>query len=353
MKARPEIENAGRGDKITRVLWKWTKRLTLSLLALVLLAVAAAATHQFVATRSVDRTHPAPGKLFDVGGHRLHLHSQGSGRPPVVIDAGLSGASYDWETVAKGISAFTTVCTYDRAGYGWSDPGPQPRTSQQVVAELRNLLRQAKIEPPFILLGHSWGGLNVRLYASLHPEDVAGLVLVDAVNTDLDPVSAEPGRVSALYTLLYHTAFLGPQRLVIPGVIREPADDARALEFRLAMLNRTKSARAIYEELTGEANWLAVRSAMKPLGDLPTVVITTRLDPVRAANTNDVFPGGPHWRETQEALLRISRRSRLVIAETTEHNIQFDEPKLIVDAVREMVESVRANRRASLAIGVK
>lgn len=306
------------------------------------LAVVAAAYHA-LATNRIERQHPPPGQLVDVGGHRLHLLVRGEGSPTVVIDAGLAGASSDWEKVADGVATFTRVCTYDRAGYGWSDPGPRPRTSHRVVKELRLLLRKAGLEPPYLLLGHSWGGLNLRLYASLHPDEVAGLILVDALNLDLDPASAQPGVVPALYTVLNHTAFLGPQRWVTPGIIREPMHDRTALAFRLAMLNRTQSTRTIYDELTGQANWLEVRAALRHLGDLPVTVITTQLDPARTTNGTGV--GGPDWLKAQYALTNISHRSRLMVADTTAHDIQFHRPDQIVAAVREMLTALREPRK--------
>jgi pimeloyl-ACP methyl ester carboxylesterase len=327
---------------MTKRIVRWLCRLAVGgVVALILLATAAA-VWQAVATRNFERRHPAPGRLVDVGGHRLHFLVRGEGSPTVVIDAGLSGASSDWEKVADGVATFTRVCTYDRAGYGWSDVGPRPRTSQQVVEELRVLLNKAGLKPPYLLLGHSWGGLNLRLYASLHPEEVAGLILVDALNTDLHPVSAQPGAVPALYTLLNYTAFLGPQRWVTPGIIREPVDDPPAREFRLAMLNRTKSTRTIYDELTGQANWLQVRAALRHLGDLPVTVMTTQLDSARA--TNGTWVGGLDWLKAQYALTNLSHRSRLMVADTTEHDIQFHRPDQIVSAVREMVEQLPAAR---------
>ncbi len=161
----------------------------------------------------------------------------------VVIDAGLSGASYDWETVASGISVFTTVCTYDRAGYGWSDPSPHPRTSQQVVAELHTLLLRAGIETPFILLGHSWGGLNVRLLASQHPEEVAGLVLVEALNTDVLPTNAPLNQVPIMFKLLNATAWCGTGGLAVAGYVREPSGDPKRLHARQGMLTEWQSIR--------------------------------------------------------------------------------------------------------------
>lgn len=337
-----KADKTKRGPKVTRVLWKWTRRLAFSLLTVLLLTAVAGAIHQYVATRGLERKHPAPGKLFDVGGHRLHLHSQGSGSPTVVIDAGLSGASYDWETVARGISAFSQVCTYDRGGYGWSDPGPRPRTSQQVVAELRALLRQAKIEPPFIVVGHSWGGLNARLFASQHPEEVAGLVLVDAMNTDLLPKDPSFFQPPSVFRLLNATTWFGTTRLAVPTFVNEPSSDAQLLKMRQAMLSRTKSVHAIYDELTGQANWLVVRSELKPLGALPVAVISRRIE--ESSSTNSTVPSDQDWLRGQKALPAISRNSTFIMAHTEIHDIQFHEPELIVNAVREMVESVRARQ---------
>jgi pimeloyl-ACP methyl ester carboxylesterase len=210
---------------------RWVRRILIAGSSLVIALLAGGAAYQWIATRLTEQKHPAPGVLIDVGGRRLHIHSQGSGRPSVVIDAGLTGASYDWETVAAGIAKFTQVCTYDRAGYGWSDPGPRPRTSQQEAAELRTLLEKADVKAPFILLGHSWGGLNARLYASAYPDDIASLVLVDTVNTDLVPDTEPLGQVSSLFAFLNWTAYFGTPRLAVPRFINAPLNDPPALEF--------------------------------------------------------------------------------------------------------------------------
>jgi pimeloyl-ACP methyl ester carboxylesterase len=332
-----------RRQRNTSALWKWTRRLALGLLGAVLLVVLSGATYQFVATRNLERNHPAPGRWFDVGGHRLHLHSQGIGSPAVIIDAGLSGASYDWETVATGVSAFSLVCTYDRAGYGWSDPGPRPRTSQQVVAELRALLRQAKIEPPFILVGHSWGGLNARLFASQHPDEVAGLVLVDALNTDLLPPNSNFHKVSPALKFLKATAWCGSTWLAAPAFIQEPSNDRAALKLRQGMLSRAKSIRAICDELEGEANWLEVRSVLRPLGNLPVAVISRHI--VESPATNSLALTDQDWLQGQKALPQISSNSTFIMARTDIHDLQFHEPELIVNAVRQMVGSVRNSER--------
>lgn len=333
-------EAGKRRRRNTSVLWKWTRRLAFGLLGAVLLVVLSGATYQFVATRNLEHKHPAPGRLFDVGGHRLHLHSRGNGSPAVVIDAGLSGASYDWETVATEISAFSIVCTYDRACYGWSDPGPRPRTSQRAVAELRALLRAAKIEPPFILVGHSWGGLNARLFASQHPEEVAGLVLVDALNTDVLPPNSNFNEVTPVLKFLKATAWCGSTWLAAPAFIQEPSNDRAALTMRQGMLSRAKSIRAICDELEGEANWLEVRSGLRPLGNLPVTVISRHI--VERPATYSTGLTDQDWLRGQKALPQISSNSTFIMARTDVHDIQFHEPEQVVSAIRRMVESVRA-----------
>src|SRR6185295_10153254 len=125
---------------------------------------------------------PAPGRLVDLGGHRLHLHCTGRGAPTVVIENGFDELSTDWARVQERVARTSRICTYDRAGYGWSDPGPLPRTFDQINLELRDALRAAGEKAPLVLAGHSFGGAVVRQYAHTYGADVAGLVLVDIVS---------------------------------------------------------------------------------------------------------------------------------------------------------------------------
>ena len=123
---------------------------------------------------------PYPGKLINVGSHRLHIHCVGEGSPTVIIDSGIGGFSLEWEKIQGKLSSNYKMCSYDRAGYGWSEPGPRPRTTARISRELRVLLSEAAIQGPYILVGHSFGGYNIRYFASEYPELVAGMVFVDA-----------------------------------------------------------------------------------------------------------------------------------------------------------------------------
>ena len=131
----------------------------------------------------VARPRP-PGRLLDLGGHRLHVHCTGGGSPVVVVENGLGDFSFDWVLVQARVSRFTRICTYDRAGYAWSDPGPKPRTFAQINLELRDALRTLGERGPFVLVGHSFGGPVVRQFAAAYPDATAGMVLVDSVFED-------------------------------------------------------------------------------------------------------------------------------------------------------------------------
>src|SRR5580693_776956 len=134
----------------------------------------------FAQALAVPIAPPVPGKLVDLGGHRLHVSCQGSGRPTVVVENGLGDFSFDWVLVASRVSRIARICTYDRAGYAWSDPGPKPRTFAQLNLELRDALSKLGEQGPFVLVGHSYGGPAVRNFATTYPHEVAGIVLVDA-----------------------------------------------------------------------------------------------------------------------------------------------------------------------------
>ena len=147
--------------------------------ALLVLAVAGA-IYQAIATERAERAYPPPGQMVGVGGHSLHINCVGRGSPAVVLDAGSGGFSAHWVRVQRAGSGTTRVCSYDRAGMGWSEMGPEPRDAKQISNELHALLEGAGIEGPYVLVGHSYGGLYARIYAARYSEEVAGVALVDS-----------------------------------------------------------------------------------------------------------------------------------------------------------------------------
>ena len=186
---------------------------------LAVLGIAAVGGGYETVRESLDaRAYPMPGQLVDVGGHRLHLHCTGSGSPTVVLEPGQGGVSSDFAWIAPAVARDTTVCVYDRAGRGWSDAADGPQDGAQIAADLHTLLDRAHVPGPYVLAGHSFGGLYVLSFAAQFPDQVAGLVLLDSTapkpgpalptNTESDSVL---GRVSALLPAVAH---LGAGRLI-------------------------------------------------------------------------------------------------------------------------------------------
>jgi pimeloyl-ACP methyl ester carboxylesterase len=155
---------------------------TILIIGAVLMAIAfAGRAFQWWATARDAKRYPAPGRLVDIGTHRLHLREMGQGTPTVVFESGLMSTVLTWQSLQPEIAKITRTVSYDRAGLGWSDPGPMPRDAQRIVEELRELLKRSEIPPPYVLVGHSFAGLTTRLFAAEFPDEVAGLVLIDPV----------------------------------------------------------------------------------------------------------------------------------------------------------------------------
>jgi pimeloyl-ACP methyl ester carboxylesterase len=281
--------------------------------------------------------------LVSAGDHRLHLNLAGQGRPLVVLDAGLGGSSLDWSLVQPEVAKVTRVCSYDRAGYGWSDPGPAPRSSRRIVDELHVALANAGLEPPYILVGHSFGGFTVRFFAGHYPEEVAGLVLVDASHprqfkrlpARYRRLHDAQTRLSSLALLLARFGVLRALRLPVasPGLPPELRPMARALGFQ------TKAYAAAVGELT--AYWMSATQA-RFAPDLPDVPLT-----VLSRGFPGLVPGAPAnrfaevWQRLQAELATLTPRGELVIAERSGHCIQLDEPQLVIEAIWRMVAVVR------------
>ena len=319
-------------------------RLTLLGLALPALLIVAGLLYENVAGWLARRQYAAPGRLVSVGDHRLHLHCAGEGTPTVVLEAGAANASLSWHKVQPEIAKITRVCSYDRAGHGWSDTGPRPRTPSAIAGELHVLLRNAGIPGPYVMVGHSMGGLYARMFAARHREDVAALVLVDASHTDQAERLPAPLRGKQSQRKLHHRmmgAALGVPRLFgweFCGGGAPPA--VRAALYATECGPRFY--RTLKDEMGGDVGapeWNAAAlevAALGPLGDLPLTVLTA--DPER------VIPGVPADVEPelrralrvdmQQSLAGLSTESRLTVAKDSGHMIPYDRADAIVDAVR-------------------
>lgn len=299
--------------------------------------------------------YPAPGRLVDVGGHRLHLDCQGSGPPTVIFEGGLAAeAPVSWPLVHAEVARFAHACVYDRAGYGWSDPGALPRSAAVMVEELRSLLTAAEIPGPYVFVAHSFGGLVSRLFAATYPTEVAGMVLLDAAHEDQmerfprEAVEAvdlrKMARMMGVMARVFATGVpaLLHRRIPLQAEVPESlAEIARAL-----MVSRTGVAALVAEQQALEESQAQVRAAVKDVGDMPLVVLTHGRPaplPQHPTITPEVERRYEQvWRELQEELARTSSRGELIVAAESGHAIQLDQPELVVDAVRRVVESTKA-----------
>ncbi len=298
----------------------------------------AGAGYEAIASRGDASAYPPPGQLVDVGGYKLHLQCVGTGSPTVVLDAGLGGTSLDWSLVQAEIGQTTRVCAYDRAGMGWSESGPQPRTPEQNARELHTLLTNAGIEGPYVLVGHSLAGKNVRLFALLYPDQVAGMVLIDARSEYVDDRTspAESKAFKNLYAALasaYKVARgLGVMRLIGANVVGAPglSIETRAAIAMVAYAPRSQDA-GIAEANAREASD-APLAAAPSLGDRPLVVLASEQN----------MTGDPNWPEAQRLLAALSTQGQLIVPAGSSHYIHWDHPVVVIDAVQQVVEQVRA-----------
>jgi pimeloyl-ACP methyl ester carboxylesterase len=300
-----------------------------------------------IAKANMAKQNSAPGQLVDVGGYKMHINCTGQGSPTVILEAGMGSSYLSWALVQPEVARFARVCSYDRAGYGWSEPSPHPRTAIVEVEELHTLLVNANIEGPYVLVGHSLGGMNVRVYAHNYPDEVVAIILVDSFHEERpirNPELAKLNQASAgqyrLFMFLSSTGLMAllPQTIPNPGF---PADVYTQYQAVIATGNdfeTTVVEMNAVEESSAEVRALKITS----LGDMPLIVLSAgSLESIPSLSEAE----NQHLREEMQAqqseLAALSSNSKHVIAEQSGHMIQFDQPNLVIDAIREVVVAFR------------
>jgi pimeloyl-ACP methyl ester carboxylesterase len=294
------------------------RRVVIGAIVLIVVLLIAGSIYQRIAGNVPDGRYAPTGQLVDIGGRVLHIHCTGQGTPTVLLDAGLGLGAVTWQHVQPALSAITRVCSYDRAGYGWSSTGPSPRTAARVTGDLHVLLERAGIQGPLVMAGHSLGGLFIRHYAATYPADVAGMVLVDSTHEDQD---APPAAIRLMVSVLGRA-----------GVTRALFQfDDPGLN---AMYKSNRSLGATIEEFAAvEESENQTRQAHLSLGDKPLVVITS------GSNDSD-----PTWHRLQTELVSRSSAAKHIIATGSGHYVQDDRPQLVIDAIRDVVAATRQTR---------
>jgi pimeloyl-ACP methyl ester carboxylesterase len=307
----------------------WLGRIAVSIIGLLLVGY----IYEPIAESADAKAYPPPGQLVDVGGYRLHINCTGTGSPTVIIEAGLGDWSTSWGgTVQPEVSKTTRVCTYDRAGMGWSDPGPLPRDAAHFAKELHTLLQNANIPGPYVMVGHSLGGAAVRVFVHDYASEVAGVVLIESMNpkqgTQSPEILSQSESQSQPFSFQATLARFGVARLLVKVPAIAPSMPAGE-EAYYPLYILPQSFQTTDNEGQGMPASLAQAAAVKTFGDLPLIVLTGSL--------NDI----PGWTEWQSELLQLSSNSQQMFAEDSGHNIQVDEPQAAVAAILQMVQQVR------------
>jgi pimeloyl-ACP methyl ester carboxylesterase len=341
----------------------------LAVTGLVILGLAlTGAVYQSAGLSRDARRFPPPGRLIDVGDHRLHVVKRGRGAPTVVLESAIAASSVSWARVQAAVARFTAVCAYDRAGLAWSDPSRAPRTFGRVVDDLDAWLATLECATPYVLVGHSFGVFVCLTYAMDHPERVAGIVLVDPPSewmhldrrrsqmvrggvllSRIGGLLARLGVVRGCLALLtggapaaprFFVKVFGPttartvERLV--GEIRKLPAESHPVVQALWCQPKCFQAMADYLGMMPEAT--AAAEAIRSLGDMPVIVISS------GDQTPDVIAA-------HHELARTSSRGRVVVASKSGHWVPYDEPELIVDAIREIVDTFRRTHESAAHAG--
>jgi len=288
------------------------------------------AIYESLAEAAEVRAYPPPGQMVDVGGYRLHINCTGNGSPTVVIESGWGDSSASWGWVQPEVAKTTRICTYDRAGMGWSEVSPQPRTAREFAKELHTLLAKANEPGPYVLVGHSLGGYTVRVYAHDYPAEVAGLVLIDAQALPKSDVATpkpapKPGGTS-LPSLM---ARIGVARLLagpLGSIQNLPEVDKQAYK---ASAVTPRFVQTFLDEGMGMSEGGAQARAVTTLGDLPLIVLSRGKDQ------------DADWAASQAGFLQLSTDSQQLFADQSGHRIMIDQPEAAVAAIVKMVAQLR------------
>lgn len=335
--------------------------IALAILLIPVLAAGAGVIYQHRGRLRDLKTYPAPGRILESAGTRLHVQSMGSGQPTVVLESGIAASSVNWHNLQDRLAAFAHVIRYDRAGFAWSAGSRSPRTSSQMIEELRGALAAAGAEAPYILVGHSFGALLARLYAARFPKEVAGLVLIDSalIGEWAHPNPHNRARLERGIALSQRGATLC--RLgVVRGALTMLASGGR---FVPKLVGRASSGQgvSVLERLIGEVRklppelWPIVMSHWCRHESFESMGAHLRALPQVAQEVAEIETHGdlpmvvisgahlkPEGLEEHRQLAAMSSAGKHLIASQGAHWVHLDEPELVVNAIRDVVETVRS-----------
>ena len=318
-----------------------------------MIALVAGVVYEQLGERSDRERLPRIGRAVDIGGRSLNLFCSGKGTPAVIFDSGNGQPGYAWSSIQSEIAKDTQACWFDRAGLGWSDPGPFPRTSGATSRDLHVLLHRAGIPAPYILVGHSLGGLDARVYNGMYPTELSGMVLVDAAHEDearRAPASML-GRTAP--RIFWHPIWIAAQFARLAGIIRLTTPRPTVAESGSGLtrqqivdaLRRQPKSIATLADATEPESYREAESA-GGFGDRPLIVLTRGKMP-DLSNPSEFDREYAAYQEVwmheiQPKLARLSTRGRQIIVENSGHDIPDEAPEAIIAAVRDVLAEARS-----------
>jgi pimeloyl-ACP methyl ester carboxylesterase len=324
------------------------KRLILGAFIVFLLGVAASAAYNVVYLRRLSQRYSVPGKFYEVNGHRMHLYCTGEGSPTVVLEGGRGDDWLYWQKVQPELAKITRVCTYDRAGLGWSETQPGSRDAIHIAEQLHALLQQSGETGPLIMTGASAGGFYVRQFVTAYPSQVAGVVFVDASVPEQTEALPDAKDSAAKRSVRHRQAMVewiketsGWARL--SGQCQGEVE--RGLEDYLALARAEACRPAFSASWLGEWYdfWLSGEQAAQAhcCGDLPLLIVSQDPDRPKPGWSAQSIAANPIWASLQENLKTLSPRSRRIIARNSGHHIMTDRPDVIIRGIGRMVMETR------------
>ena len=269
------------------------------------------------------------GRMVDIGTHALHIRVRGEGAPAVVVDGGIASRSEEWHALQLRLAEETLAFVYDRAGYGASEPGPLPRDSWREAEELKSLLQASAVEGPYVLVGHSLGGLNVQVFAERYPEDVAGMVLLDP-----PPLGWLLGENYSGLRAMAEQMTDEWQAIEERGAgSSDPEDRAESDFFRMIASE--------HREMLGESARLVAE--IETFGNLPLVVIASGVPNPMFGEVAEEYQ--TYWADQSRALADKSGRGEFFLAENSTHRLHEDAADLVLESILSLVTEARGHRR--------
>jgi pimeloyl-ACP methyl ester carboxylesterase len=316
-----------------RALTKQKKRIKPLQLTIILLLLVFVALFIYHSILSSINKYPPVGKMVDIGEYQLHMYATGTktNLPTILLESGSGTPSSvsDWRFIQPELAKLTRVISYDRAGYGWSESASNARTSEQIVEDLHKMLEISGEKGPFILVGHSFGGFNMQLFAHRYPNQVAGLVLIDSSLLGKSPEVSDSG-------LFFQGTLraLGAMRVMGElGMLPVPEavmSDKRSKEFLYQdFYNKDQRSEL---SLMASADEEQLKKVQKDgLGDLPVIILSSRAEEKEHKD----------WQKAQDGLLQLSTDSKRRIVENSSHYIHHDQPKVVMDSILEIIEKMK------------